>query len=347
MIAAETIELPLQNYQTLKQSWYCHFPDQQVAVRLKKIKNSSFFRIQDNHQDNHAVGKENDMKIPKYWARARYEGKDRIGKEHKFVASGWSFTSIQEAQSQASARAKRMFELITTGRKPERYEYHDRPIREERLREIHDRDTHIAVITRNRYGALVLNCTNVLFADVDFPHPAPLGFLDRLLLKVSRRRRKAAWTALVGAKIKEVEGWAARNPDHSFRLYRTREGLRLLFTDRLYNPTGDETARILSELNADPMYVTLTRKQECFRARLTSKPWRCGISNPPNSFPWDGPEAEAKYRKWEDAYSQHDAGFKVCELIREFGFPADMGSIKTIVDIHDQETKIHATAELA
>lgn len=287
------------------------------------------------------------MKIPKYWARTLYEGKDQTGKEHKFVASGWSFASIQEAQSQASARAKRMFELITTGRKPERYEYHDRPIREERLREIHDRDTQIAVITRNRYGALVLNCTNVLFADVDFPHPEPLGFFDRILLMFSRKRREAARTTTVGFKIKEVEEWAARNPDHSFRLYRTKEGLRLLFTDRLYSPTGDETARILSELKTDPMYVTLTRKQECFRARLTSKPWRCGISNPPNSFPWEGPEGEAEYRKWEDAYSLRDAGFKVCELIREFGFPADIESLKTIVDIHDRETRINATAELA
>ena len=33
-----------------------------------------------------------------------------------------------------------------------------------------------------------------------------------------------------------------------------------------------ETAAILAELQADPLYVNLTRKQECFRARLTAKP---------------------------------------------------------------------------
>jgi hypothetical protein len=169
---------------------------------------------------------------------------------------------------------------------------------------------------------LVLNCANVLFVDVDFPRSQSLGFLESILLAFSRKRREARREATVQAKIGEVEQWAGRNPDRSLRLYRTKEGLRLLFTDRLYNPTADETSAILAELKADPLYVTLTRKQECFRARLTSKPWRCGHPRPPNSFPWDSPEAEAAFRKWEDAYTKNDAKYKVCDLIREFGSPA-------------------------
>ncbi len=287
------------------------------------------------------------MKIPPYWARGRYEGKDRKGIEHTFFSIGWSFDSLQQARAEASAKAKRIFEFITAGRKPERYEYHNRPIREEILKEIHDGDALIAVITRNRYGALVLNCSNALFVDVDFPRSQPVGLLAGLLQAFSRKRSQDGVQATVHATIQAVEQWAERNPDRSFRLYRTKEGLRLLFTDRLYEPASAETAVTLSELKADPLYVMLTRKQECFRARLTSKPWRCGSPRPPNAFPWDHPEAEAAFRKWENAYTMQDAKFKICELIRTFGSPADIRSLQTIVELHDRGARIHADADLA
>lgn len=287
------------------------------------------------------------MNIPYHWAKARHEGRDRKGRACVFLATGWSFASREEAREEASARARRIFDLITSGRKPERYEYHDRPIREERLREIGDAGSPIAVITRNRYGALVLNCANALFVDVDFPRPRPNGLLDGIMLAFSRRRREARQRSLARGRIEMVAGWAARNPDRGFRLYRTKEGLRLLFTDRLYDPTADDTAATLTELGADPLYVTLTRKQECFRARLTSKPWRCGSPRPPNSFPWDNADAEAAFRKWESDYTRCDAGFKVCDLIREFGTAAKMESLRIIVDVHDRGVRVDSEAELA
>jgi hypothetical protein len=287
------------------------------------------------------------MKIPQFWAKARHEGKDKKGRACTFVASGWSFVSLEEARGEASTRAKRIFDLITSGQKPERYEYHDRPIKEERLKEIGDADSPIAVVTRNRYGALVLNCANALFVDVDFPRPRPNGLLDGIMLAFSRKRREARQQAVAQATIERIEQWAGRNPERGFRLYRTKEGLRLLFTDRLYDPTAQETTTILSELQADPLYVTLTQKQECFRARLTSKPWRCGCSRPPNSFPWDDPKTEAEFRKWEARYTKLDAQFKVCDLIREFGAPANIDSLRTIVSVHDQGTRIAGNAALA
>jgi hypothetical protein len=97
----------------------------------------------------------------------------------------------------------------------------------------------------------------------------------------------------------------------------------------------------------EPLYVTLTRKQECFRARLTSKPWRCGNPRPPNSFPWDSPKAEAAFRKWEDAYTKRDSKYKVWNLIREFGSPADISELRTVVDVHDRGVRVAAKAELA
>ena len=287
------------------------------------------------------------MKIPPFWAKARYQGRDEKGRVQTFVGCGWSFSSLEDARGQAEARARRIFELITRGRKPERYEYHDRPIREEIIKEITADGAPIAIVTRNRYGALVLNCSRALFVDIDFPRPQPTGFLGGVLLAFSRRRREARRQDLVQTAIQAVERWAARHPGHGFRLYRTREGLRLLFTDQLYEPTSDQTASILSELKADPLYVRLTQKQECFRARLTAKPWRCGSPRPPCAFPWDDPKAEKAFRQWEAAYTKCDAGFKVCELVKAFGPQPEIAALQTIVDVHDQGARITADAPLA
>jgi hypothetical protein len=254
---------------------------------------------------------------------------------------------MQEARQDALARAKRIFEMITSGKKPQQYEYLDRPVKEEILKVIGDGDSPIAMITRNRYGAQVLNCANAMFVDIDFPRPKGRGLLDAIALMFSSAKREARQQEIIDEKIQKVEQWAASNPDRSFRLYRTREGLRLLFTDRLYDPTSEETAAILSELESDFLYVKLTQKQESFRARLTSKPWRCASTRPPNSFPWDDAKAESMFREWENAYEKQDKRFKVCELIKAFGSPAGIDDLAVVVKIHDQETRISAKAELA
>lgn len=287
------------------------------------------------------------MKIPPYWASVRFEGKDREGRSQTFAASGWSFASLQAAKDEATARAKRIFDRVTTGQTLNTYDYSDQPIREEIIQEVFAGDAHIATVTRNRYGALVLNCRNVLFVDVDFPPVKGGGFLDSLLLVFSRKRREERLRAVVGDTVRGVEAWARDNPAHSFRLYRTKEGLRLLFTDREYEPNAAETDAILAGLKADPLYVKLTRKQECFRARLTAKPWRCGVPRPPNRYPWLDAQAEAKYRKWEAGYTEREASFRICEFLSAHGEAAEVPAIATVVGLHDQMTRVGTVAPLA
>jgi len=141
------------------------------------------------------------MKIPKYWARGEFQGKDESGKPLTFVACGWSFSSLQEAKTEAVARAKRVGELFARGQKPDAYGYEDRPVREEVLKDIGEPGNPIALITRNRYGALVLNANRVLFADVDYPKAALGGFLALF----SRQRREAARQAAVDGTVRRIE----------------------------------------------------------------------------------------------------------------------------------------------
>jgi len=39
--------------------------------------------------------------------------------------------------------------------------------------------------------------------------------------------------------------------------------------------------QVFDTLGADPPYRRLCRTQKCFLARLTPKPWRCGVAKPP------------------------------------------------------------------
>ena len=55
---------------------------------------------------------------------------------------------------------------------PVRYEYSDRPLREETIQEIRNGDGISAVFTRNSYGAIVLNTNRVMFVNVDVYRPS-------------------------------------------------------------------------------------------------------------------------------------------------------------------------------
>jgi len=287
------------------------------------------------------------MKIPPYWSKARHPSDSPKGRGDGVVACGWSFSSLEDATRQAALRAKHVFDLVTKGQKPNTYEYSDRPVKEEIIEDVRDGESQIGLITRNRYGALVLNSANVLFADVDFPSAEPKGFLEGLVFLFMPKKRDEKRKAMILETGQRVAQWAQSNPTRSFRMYRTQQGLRLLFTDKLYDPTSEETLTILRGLSADPMYITLTRKQECFRARLTAKPWRCGCPRPPSSYPWDDADAERAFRQWEKQYASMDAKFRACEFIREFGVMADIAAVKGIATTHDRLSRIESAAPLA
>ena len=278
------------------------------------------------------------MRIPRYWARHSHRGVDRQGKSLMFRVWGWSFASLAEAKTNAAQRAQRAFERARTGEPLDPYDYLELPLREEIVDSVEYGGDEIALITRNRYGALVLNCPTVCFVDVDFPKAQFPGFTEALVLLFSRRKRQLKAQAARADTLQQVHDWAQQNPDRSFRLYRTAAGLRLLFTDRLYQPISDEIATLLRDLGSDLLYRRLTEKQECFRARLTPKPWRCGCPRPPTRYPWPEANDQTAYRQWQRHYEQNSAAYAICELVQVFGNGSDDGAIDTIVTVHDQYT---------
>jgi hypothetical protein len=281
------------------------------------------------------------MRIPRFWARGSFTDTDRDGKKHTFSVLGWSFESLAGARDFAIERARKILQSFMSGKKLDRYEYLEHPLKEEIIDTVEIDGRETALITRNRYGAMVLNSASAAFADIDLPKVKANGFFDAILLAFSKARRKEREKALLDTALQVLRDWLDNNPGHSFRVYRTRAGLRLLFTDKLYEPTSEETLTILKMLGSDPLYRRLTEKQQCFRARLTPKPWRCDCLTPPYRYPWNDENEKRQYRQWEDQYRQKCRGYKACELIEEFGRTSDNKEIDAIIRLHDR----HACGE--
>jgi hypothetical protein len=276
------------------------------------------------------------MNIPPFWAKEKFTDTDPEGQKATFAATGWSFQSLDDARQNARSRAKRIFDLVTTFRSPNEYEYFDRPIREEIVETIHVGDGEPALITRNRYGALVLNTAAVCFVDVDCPSPHPSGLVELIKWLFSSAMRERMRAGVWQRAMSRVEQWSAQYPGQSFRLYRTHSGLRLLFVDKTYGPSSEEVAKILSELGSDPLYRKLTNKHHCFRARLTPKPWRCGMPRPPCDFPWHSGEAENAYRAWEQQYAAACSGYMTCALLSPDEPTSRDPRIQQVIEIHDK-----------
>lgn len=269
------------------------------------------------------------MRFPKHWARATHSRTAANGKTFTFTGWGWSDESVEDAQREAYARAERVTARFVSGQRLDRYAYGDRPLREEQIQIFDDEAGRtLAVITRNSYGALVLNAARAMFIDIDLPEAKPAGMLGGLF-----GGKKAAPESEALARIQQ---WATRRPDNGVRVYRTAAGLRGLVTSYPFHPADGEAQQILTSLGSDPLYVTLCRAQESFRARLTPKPWRCNLPNPPGMYPRQTPEAEQRFQTWAQRYESATSQYAVCRLVGHYGDPRVHPEIAPIVALHDR-----------
>jgi hypothetical protein len=295
------------------------------------------------------------MRIPPFWAKGEVEVAQPRAVPCVFSGWGWSFRSEEEARANGLAQAKRIADWFMSDDKDADLERHGYsgygvpPIREEIKETLEHGGQEIGLITRNAYGALVLNSPSVLFADLDFPTSIekPPGLLNWFKFAFSPSFRRSCQRTDEQAVWRRVQAWAEANPTRGFRLYRTPGGMRLLMTDRQYEPTAADTVALLETLGSDPLYVRLTKNQECFRARLTPKPFRCGIRPPERHFPFYSPEIETRFRRWEADYDVRSRVYRACELVGEFGSPASDEIIQQTIRLHDQRSCLPDGAPLA
>ena len=238
------------------------------------------------------------MYFPAFWARGR-AGSASVWR--------WSDVSVADAQRDADARAVELERLFASGQRLDRYGYFDRPVREEVL------EQHPGLaITRNVYGAQILNAANAMFVDIDFaddPTREPPA-LDRL----------RTWSSGHGLAT---------------RVYRTAAGLRALVTNHTFDPKADATAALLHEVGCDPLYVRLCQVQISFRARLTAKPWRIALRPPSMRWPYDDPDMAERFQAWLASYEAASASVAACRFIEAIGPALVDPAIAPVLAVHD------------
>jgi hypothetical protein len=282
------------------------------------------------------------MNIPRFWSRADGRAEAPGGKPLSLMSWGWSSAGIDDAKAAAARRLEQMVRRVREGRPfPDAYDYGARPIREEIVGEIEAGGEPAAVVTRNRYGCLVLNAASVLFLDVDLPEPkaAPLGGLFRWL----RGRRGDPETDSL-ARLRDA---LAAGAGASFRIYRTAAGFRAIALDREFEPGSPQVDALMAASGADPAFAQLCRSQRSFRARLTPKPWRCGVPLPPGAFPRESADLEASFREWLSHYEDASRAHATCRLVEERGGAPANPRIAAVLALHDHTTRAAESLPLA
>ena len=325
------------------------------------------------------------MIVPRYWAEGRIQDR-RGGKQVTVRRWGWSDVGVAQAQAHADERARGALERIHAGealpRREPKVPYNGAegvPIREEIV------STHGEVIvTRNSYGALCINTPDVLFADVDFEERSLscwavlgvslLGLAGGLALAPKHRLAWAlatafacvalvstAWrlfqrarSAAEGGREAQARARIARFVDNHFgwklRVYRTPAGLRVLAVHRRFDPTSPEVADFFRQIGADPLYVRMCVRQRCFRARVSPKPWRIGISGHlkprPGVWPVD-PARKPERDRWIAAYDAASKGYASCRFIETVGEGAKDPDAEDVRALHDDLSRAMSDLLLA
>src|SRR5574341_1197044 len=217
------------------------------------------------------------MHIPRTWTKVSADGKFSDGRTLPVSVWGWGEDESGSKRS-AADRLQRLLERIRRGEPfPDKYGYGSRPLREEILQTFESATPNepSAILTRNSYGAQVLNAARLLFLDIDIGAPSLAQRVLRIFGGVSPEET-------VLTKLRNTLQAYGRA---TFRVYRTAAGFRVMGIGRDFDPAGREVQELMQATGTDPAFARLCLAQRSFRARLTPKPWRCNSSLPPGQHP--------------------------------------------------------------
>ncbi|MEO9953169.1 hypothetical protein [Nonlabens sp.] len=270
------------------------------------------------------------MRIFKYWATAsKVLHIDGFTQESSVY--GGSDISMDHAREDAEQRMDKAATKIQE--KINRIYYNDPNYEVDIMEEIIEKIDSNNIITRNRYGALVLNSTDTMFIDVD---SYKLSFM-----KIFFRRGKTNKDFMLAA----IEKAAAKSIYNQlgFRIYETYKGYRVLVSGFNHPVRSSETKFILKDFNGDRLYNYMCDKQNCYRARLTPKPNRVEQKLPRIIFPDRNNEQQDIHDRWLEEYRYKSQRFSTCNLVKEIGFV----SSTRVIEVHDRISKVNRDYPLA
>lgn len=275
------------------------------------------------------------MNVFKYWSRAWCDSAQEHDLNFKLCRLAGSNISLEDAQFKAQQRLSESIERLKSGAALKEYEYQSKDLKEELIEEVMaPNGERVAAITRNRYGALVLNTQKILFADIDAENREPT-FYERFLQligKGSQIKDKAYY-------LQKIELFAKQQTDFELLVYETFAGFRVAVISHEFAAIDSKAQMILEGLGSDPLYIKLCQQQDCFRARLSPKPWRCGSPKPNCYFPLESEQQIKAMQQWQQHYDERSAHYKVCNkakhLNQQLGQNESRKLIERIIRVHD------------
>lgn len=263
------------------------------------------------------------MRIYKYWAEHIQDLKGSYTPKPA-RAFGGSNISLADAQQKAVEKLELVQKIVSSANYREREAYetaYEADIVEEIIEEIDEKN----IVTRNRYGVLVLNSEEVMFIDVDtFRKP---------FWNPGRGRAKNPKELM----LKDIERAAgrARYNGWGFRIYETFKGYRIIVTNQSFPPRSKEAKRLMRAFHADYKYRQFCLQQNCYRARLTPKPHRIKQRRTRIIFPNRTDAQEKDHLAWVKDYEYRSDRYSTCRLV------ATIGEVATspVIDYHDKVSR--------
>jgi hypothetical protein len=266
------------------------------------------------------------MKIFKYW-QIEKETLSLDGEETVINVYGGSNLSDEDARRQAREKIEKIKQKISGARHV--FEDYEVEIREEIVRALDEK----AIITRNRYGAQVLNLQEIMVLDIDKPQTS--------LMDIFRKPGPQADKQ----KIIEMVRKLAQKPPYNqygLRLYETPKGIRVIVVGRTFDPSSPESDQMMKDFHCDALYRVLCKKQNCYRARLTPKPYRIKVPGHKVKIPRSASE-EAAFQSWLALYEHKSQAFSACRFLEQIG-PGQPGEA---VRLHDDLSGAYRNLPLA
>ncbi|MCP3866832.1 MAG: hypothetical protein GY703_01790 [Gammaproteobacteria bacterium] len=324
------------------------------------------------------------MIVPRYWSESKTR-KVVDGRQFTIKRFGWSDLSEQDAKTHANTRLQEAVNTLDMEGDVRRVD-HKRsyngaegiPIREEVIRKERD-----VVISRNAYGALCLNTPDVLFADIDLEHEIPFRAYVIALISLSLCAGMAslyfdfwamylvsiitvlAFTSTVAnlmhrvliamsgglekRAMDRIRTVSKENPELHLRLYRTPNGFRALLMNDTFSPTSEDTISLLKRLKSDNVYIRMCKNQNCFRARVSPKPWRIGVERiKPQPGVWPVKEERMPERRaWVDRYEKKAETYSSCRFLMRLGSDSVAEKAEFVRKLHDELGKVNAELKSA
>ncbi|MFG0288080.1 MAG: hypothetical protein ACF8CQ_07900 [Rhodopirellula sp. JB044] len=325
------------------------------------------------------------MIVPTFWAESKrtLQHDNRQMTVRRF---GWSDDSQSAAQEHARQRVDDAVENITRGESTllaePKVPYNGAdglPIREEIVSRHGE-----SVMTRNAYGALCLNTPDVLIADVDAeerPGCGPYGYVFwgycvvYIVLAWQVEGLRSVFLFLLGAFVAvtllgsawhwlrdrmrgslkqsardRIERFSNSHADWGMRLYETPRGWRVLVSHRTFDPRGDAARDFFHAIGADPIYVRMCFNQNCFRARVSPKPWRIGIDDhlKPRPGVWPiSPERMPQRKRWVEEYERRSTQYAACRFVESLGSVSQCEEARRVIQVHDRMSGANTSLEIA